>query len=58
MKLGVSRSDVNVTKLKTYGVTGEAFDIKGRQSVSFEVDGSEFKRTFLYVSSPRIRQAC
>ena len=27
---GVSSSDVRVTSLKTYGVTGEALDIKGR----------------------------
>jgi len=55
---GVSRSDVSVTSLKPYGITGEALDIKGRQSVSFELDGSEFKHTFWYVNSLQIRQAC
>jgi len=49
---GVSRSDVSDTSLKPYGVTGEALDIKGRQSVSFELDGSEFRHTFLVCELP------
>ena len=49
---GVSRSDVSVTSLKPYGVTGEALDIKGRQSVSFELDRSEFRHTFLVYELP------
>jgi len=55
---GVSRSDVRVTNLKPYGITGEALVIKGRQSVSFELDGSEFRHTFLVCELLRIRQAC
>ena len=49
---GVSSSDVRVTSLKTYGVTGEALDIKGRQSDSFDLDGSEFRRAFLVCELP------
>jgi hypothetical protein len=49
---GVSRSDVRVTNLKPYGVTGEALDIKGRRSVSFELDGSEYRHTFLVCELP------
>jgi hypothetical protein len=44
---GVSRSDLLITDFKPYGLTGEALDIKGRHSVSFELDGSEFRHTFL-----------
>ena len=49
---GVLRSDVSVTDLKPYGVTGEALHIKERQSVSFELDGSEFRHTFLVCELP------
>ena len=49
---GVSRSDVRVTNLKHYGVTGEAFDVKGRQSASFELDRSGFRHTFLVCELP------
>lgn len=36
---GLSRNDVKVTGMKPYGVTGEVLDVKGRQSVSFELKG-------------------
>jgi len=49
---GVSRSDVRVTNFNPYGITGEALEIKGRQSVSFELDGSEFRHTFLVCELP------
>jgi len=55
---GVSRNQVNVTNLKPYGVTGEALNIKGLYSVSFELDSSKFRHRFWYVSSLQIWQAC
>ncbi len=48
----VSRSDVRVTKMEPYGVTGEFLNIKGQQSVSFMLNGCEFKHTFLVCSLP------
>ena len=48
---GVSRRD-EVTNLKPYGVTGEVLDIKGRQSVSFELDECKFEHEFLVCSLP------
>jgi len=38
--------------MELYGVTGDLLDIKGRQSVSFMLDGCEFKHTFLVCSLP------
>ena len=35
----ISRSDVSVTALKPFGVTGEVLDVKGRQYVSLEIGG-------------------
>ena len=37
---------------RPYGVTGEVLDIKGRQTVSFRLNGREFKHTFLVCSLP------
>ena len=48
----VSSSEVKVTSLKPYGVTGKALDIKGRQSVSFELGGREYNHTFLVCALP------
>ena len=48
---GISRRD-EVTNLKPYGVTGEVLDIKGRQSVSFELDECKFEHEFLVCSLP------
>jgi hypothetical protein len=47
---GLSRSDVSVTVLKPFGVTGEVLDVKGRQVVSLEIGGREFRHTFLVCS--------
>ena len=49
---GVSRGDVRVTTMEPYGVTGEFLNIKGQQSVSFKLNGCEFKHTFLVCSLP------
>ena len=49
---GISSSDVRVTDARPYGVTGEVLDIKGRQTVSFRLNGREFKHTFLVCSLP------
>ena len=35
---------------KPYGVTGEDLDIKGQQSISFTLNGSEYSHTFLICS--------
>jgi hypothetical protein len=43
----VSRSDVIVTTVRPYGVTGEALDIRGQQLVSFVLGGRKFSHTFL-----------
>jgi hypothetical protein len=48
----VSNSEVRVTSLKPYGVTGQAVDIKGRQSVTFELDGREHNHKFLVCALP------
>ena len=52
LQLGVSRGDVRVTTMEPYGVTGEFLNIKGQQSVSFKLNGCEFKHTFLISSLP------
>jgi len=52
LKSGISSSDVKVTDARPYGVTGEVLDIKGRQAVSFQLNGREFKHTFLVCSLP------
>jgi hypothetical protein len=44
-------SEVKITSMKPFGVTGEALDIKGRQIVSFELGGREYKHGFLCVRS-------
>ena len=43
---------MKVTSLKPYGVTGEALDIEGHQSVSFELGGSEYNHTLLVCALP------
>jgi hypothetical protein len=43
---------VRVASLKPYGVTGEALDIKGRHSVTFELYGREYNHKFLVFSLP------
>jgi hypothetical protein len=49
---GISTSDVKVTDARPYGVTGEVLDIKGRQTVSFRLNGREFKHTVLVCLLP------
>ena len=49
---GISGSDVKVTTMKPYGVTGQALDIKEQQSAYFELDWSEFNHMFLVCSAP------
>jgi hypothetical protein len=49
---GISGSDVMVTNMKPYGVTGQELDIKGRQAVTFEFGCREFRHTFLVCSLP------
>jgi len=49
---GVSKSDMRVATEKPYGVTGETLDIKGRQFVSFVLNGREFNHTILVCSLP------
>ena len=49
---GVSRSEVTTSDIKPYGVTGEVLDVKGRQSLSFELGGKEFHHSFLVCSLP------
>ena len=50
----VSRSNVRITNTKPYGLTGETLDVKGSQSVSFGLDGREFRHTFLVCSLPAV----
>jgi len=49
---GVSKSDVRVTAVRPYGVTGKSLDIKGHQLVSFRCNGREIDHTFLMCSLP------
>ena len=46
----VSTGDIKITSAKPYGVTGEDLDIKGQQSISFTLNGSEYSHTFLICS--------
>jgi hypothetical protein len=43
---------LRVTITEPYGVTGVVLDIKGEQSVSFMLEGREFKHPFLICSFP------
>jgi hypothetical protein len=43
----ISGCDVRITTMKPYGVTEQALDIKGQQSVNFKFDSREFRHTFL-----------
>jgi hypothetical protein len=54
----VSNSEVRITSMNPYGVTGEALDIKGRQSVTFELDGRDYIHTFWYAPSPQTQPVC
>jgi len=52
MQPGISRSVVESTHIRPYGVTGEVLNIKGQQTVSFVVDGREISHTFMVCSLP------
>jgi hypothetical protein len=52
MQPGISRSNVQVTTLEPYGVTGDVLDFRGQQSVTFLLNGSEFTQSFLVCSLP------
>ena len=43
---GISRSAVQITHVRPYGVTGEVLDIKGQMTVPFVVDGPELSHVF------------
>jgi len=48
----VLRSEMTTTSVKPYGVTGKAFDVKGRQSLSFILGGQVFHHSFFDFSLP------
>ena len=48
----ISRSNVQVTTVEPYGVTGDVLDIRGQQSVTFLLNGSKFTPSFLVCSLP------
>jgi len=52
MQPGISISNVQVTTLEPYGVTGDVLDIRGQQSVTFLLNGSEFTHSILECSFP------
>ena len=49
---GISRSQINLTDLKPFGVTGEDLDVKGRQYVSSEIGGRRFHHALLVCELP------
>jgi len=46
MQRGMSRSDIRVTVIKPYGVTGETLDTQREQLVSFVIAGRKFRHIF------------
>jgi len=52
MQPSISRSNVQVTTLEPYGVTGDFLDIREQQSVTFLMKGIEFTHSFLVCSLP------
>ena len=49
---GISGSVVEVTHKRPYLVTAEVLNIKGQRTVSFVVDGREYRHTFLVCQFP------
>jgi len=47
MQPSISRRNVQVTTLEPYGVTGDVLDIRGQQSVTFLLNGSEFTHSLV-----------
>ena len=48
----ISKGNVSVTPLEPFGVTGDALDIRGKQTVTFVLSGSDFTHTFLVCLLP------
>jgi hypothetical protein len=49
---GISKSELNFSDSRPYGVTGETLDIKGRHTVSFVLGGRKCSDHFLVYSLP------
>ena len=49
---GISKSNVQVTRMETYGVPGDTLDIKSLQTGTFRMNGSSFTHPFLVCSLP------
>ena len=49
---GISKSNVSFISLEPYGVTGDALDIRGQQTVNVVLNGREFTHSFLVCSLP------
>jgi len=49
---GQSKSEVRLTDMRPYGVTGESLDFKGRLAVSFVLGGRKFNHQILVCSLP------
>jgi len=52
LQASILKSDVQVTALEPYGVTGDVLEIRGQQSVTLMLNGSEFKHSFLVCTLP------
>ena len=52
MQPGISKSNVQVTTMEPYRVTGDTLDIKGQQTVTFRMNGRRFTHPFLVCSLP------
>jgi hypothetical protein len=49
---GASSSDIQVTAIRPYGVTGQNLHVRGRQCVTFLLAGRTFRHTFLVCPLP------
>ena len=52
MQPTISKSNVQVTTMEPFGVTGDILDIKGQQTVTFRMNGRRFTHPFLVSSLP------
>jgi len=50
LQRSISRSNVQVTALEPYAVTGDVLDIRGQQSVFLMLNVSDFTHSFLVCS--------
>jgi hypothetical protein len=48
----ISRSNVQVTAMEPYGVTGNVLDVRGQQTVTVRLNGREYTHPFLVCSLP------